>query len=92
VAKGHIIGLLVGIYTCVRVGGALDLGQELLAGGGLRFVQELLANRRGSGSGALEAWSFSKTFGALHNPCHVVGIGPQADFVHVYLVVVVGLV
>jgi len=91
VAKGHVVCLLVGICTCVRVGGALDLGQELLAGG-LRFVQELLTNRRGSGSGASEAWSFSKTFGDLYNPCHVVGIGPQADFVHPYLVVVVGLV
>ena len=39
-----------------------------------------------------EAWCFLKTFEDLRNPCHVMVVGPQADFVHQSLVAVVGFV
>ena len=46
---------------------------------GLRFVEKLLAQRWGFGNGTSEVWRFLKTFGNLHNPCHLIVFGPQAD-------------
>jgi len=73
------------------VGGSLDLGEKFLASG-MRFVEKLFAQRWDSGNGLSDVWRFLKTFEDLHNPCHVIVVGPQADFVHPCLVPVVGFV
>jgi len=75
------------IFTCVSFCRALNLGWEFVASG-LRFIEELLAQRRGFGNGRSEV----KMFRDLHNPCHLILVGPQADVVHPRLVSVVGLV
>jgi hypothetical protein len=60
--------------------------------GGVRLVETLLAQRQGSGNGTSEAWRFLKTFEDLRNPCHVMVVGPQADFVHQRFVAIMGFV
>ena len=90
-AEDHVVSLLVFGRFCTYVSfcGSLNLGEEFLASG-VRFVEELLAQRWGSGNGTSEVWRFLKKFGDLHNPCRVIVVGPQADFVYRCLVSVVG--
>jgi len=93
VAKGHIVGLFFfgRFFACVIFCRSLNLGEEFLASG-VRFVDKLLAQRWGSGNGTSEVWRFLKTCGDLHNPCHLIAVGLQTDFIYPCLVAVVGFV
>ena len=76
VVKDHVVSLLVfgRFYTYVSFCRSLNFSEEFLASG-VRFVEELLAQRWGSGNGTSQVYRFFKTFGDLHNPCHVIVVG-----------------
>ena len=76
-AKSHVVSLLVsaGSAPTSVFCRSLNLSEEFLASS-VRFVEELLAQRWGSGNGMSEICCFFKTFGDLHNPCHVIVVGP----------------